>query len=98
MIRYLYFGFGLQILSTLIFVLTSNSSIPHGKYEFPFWKKRYWWNGWKPIYKNTETLKWVIDLNHKCLIEGRMPPKHKMNWLAFLLFLEGILLQTLFVN
>ncbi len=88
-----YWGFGFQILGIFILVIVNTSSIWHGKYNFPFWRKRYYWHGWRPFYKNTETKKWVWMWKHKPLVRGWIPPKHKLYWLSFFFILLGLFLQ-----
>jgi len=97
--EYLFLGFGLQILGALILTIVNTSRMWHGRYEnLPFWKPRYWWIGRRPFYKNTETLKLKMNWNRKITIFGRMPPKHRWNWFAFLLILGGFFFQILALN
>lgn len=93
--EYLFLGFGLEIIGAFILAVVNTSSMWHGKYNFPFWKKRYYWIARIPLYKNTESLKWIFDWNHKATIFGWIPPKHKWNWIAFLFIIVGILSQIL---
>lgn len=96
--EYLYLGFGLEIIGALLLVIVATSSMWHGKYNFPFWRRRYYWHTWRPFYKNTETLKWKIKWNRIVLVFGWIPPKHKLNWIGFLFILIGIFFQVLALN
>ena len=62
------------------------------------WTKRYWWSGWKPIFKihpPSGKAKWVIKLNHHVVREGFIPPRHLWNSIGFLFIAVGFLLQLL---
>lgn len=96
--EYLFLGFGLEVIGVLILIMVAISGGWHGKYNMPFWKKRYWWLGWRPIFKvypPNEKPRWMIKLNHKVVRYGWIPPKHKWNWVAFLFILTGIFFQIL---
>ena len=59
------------------------------------WRKRYWWMGWRPFYKNTQTLKWHTKLNRVVIVEGFIPPKHLWNSIGFLFVTLGFFFQLL---
>jgi len=59
------------------------------------WTKRYWWMGWRPIYKDTKTLRWKVKLNRIVIVEGFIPPKHLWNSIGFLCIAFGFLLQLI---
>jgi hypothetical protein len=68
----------------------------HGKIYGQPLRKTYWWNGWRPFYKNTQTLKWVTKWNHKPIVYGMFPPKYKLYLLGLLFILIGFILQLNF--
>ncbi|VVB79905.1 Uncharacterised protein [uncultured archaeon] len=89
-------GLILDIIGVFILAFSTAVSSWHGKYNFPFWKKRYYWNGWRPFYRNTETKKLTWKWNHKPLVFGWIPPKYKLDIFGFLLILTGFILQLIF--
>ena len=90
-------GLILDIIGVLILVIMSILSPWHGKREdLKFWQKRYWWNGWRPFYKNTKTLKWVIKWNRIVFVDGFIPPRYKGEIIGFLFILIGFILQLIF--
>lgn len=63
------------------------------------WWKRYWWQGWRPIFKirpPSEKAKWKIKWNQMVVRCGVIPPKHQWNIVGFLYILVGFLLQLKF--
>lgn len=67
--------------------------------DLKWWKKRYWWHGWRPIFKihpPSGKTKWKIKLNHIVIIHGFIPQKHKGNIIGFLCILVGFILQLKF--
>jgi len=87
------FGLILDILGVFIITLTEIINPRFGKINGQSLRKTYWWNGWRPFYKNTQTLKWVIKWNHKPVVEGMLPPKYKLEIFGLLLTLVGFVLQ-----
>jgi len=90
------FGLILDMIGISILTITTIINPWHGKYNLPFWKKRYYWNGWRPLYKNTKTKKWVLKLNHVPLVFGWIPPKHKLEIIGFVFILVGFWFQLKF--
>ena len=62
------------------------------------WDKCYSWYSWRPFYKNTETHKWMMKLDHKIIVDGFLPPKDKLEILGFLLILIGTILQIISIT
>lgn len=60
------------------------------------WWKRYWWSEWSPVYKNTETKKWIIKLNHTAHVEWIISRSQQWNIIGVLCVIIGFLLQILF--
>ena len=91
-------GLIFDILGVLIITFTEIVNPFHGRREDVKWwdKRRYWWNGRRPFYKNTQTLKWVTKWNHKPIVEGIIPPKYKLQFFGLILILIGVTLQILF--
>jgi len=58
--------------------------------------KRYYWSSWRPLYKNTKTLKWKIKWSRKILVYGVIPPTYQLNIIGFLCILLGFILQLIF--
>lgn len=70
------------------------------KYDNP-WTKRYWWMGWRPIFKvrpPNEKPRWMVKWNHVVIVEGFIPPKHFWNSVGFLFIAVGFLLQLIGLN
>ena len=60
------------------------------------WWKRYWWQGWRPIFKirpPDKKAEWKVKWNSTCVRYGFIPPKHKWNIIGFFCVLVGFLLQ-----
>ena len=89
-------GIILDIIGVFILVLTEVINPRHQKIYGQPLRKTYWWNGWRPLYKNTQTLKWVVKWNHKPVVFGMLPPKYKLYLIGFLFILSGFLLQLKF--
>jgi len=82
-----------------VFILTLGVIIdyPHQRiFNQKEWWKRYWWQDWRPIYRNTKTSEWKIKLNSMVVRYGFIPPKHQWNIIGFLFVLIGFLLQLKF--
>jgi len=62
------------------------------------WKKKYWWGGWRPFYKDTKTLKWKIKWNRIIIVGGFIPPRHFWNLIGLLFISLGFLLQIIGMN
>lgn len=91
-------GLIFDIVGVSILTLITMISPRHGRREDVKWwsKERYWWNGWRPIYRNTKTGKLVLKWNHKPVVEGQIPPKHQLEIIGFLFILIGFILQLIF--
>lgn len=90
-------GLILDIFGVAILVIVTIFNPWYQKREdLKWWEKRYWWQGWRPIYKNTKTLEWKIKWNRKVIVYGIIPPKHKGNIIGFLCILVGFALQLKF--
>tara|TARA_Y100000034_G_C6904401_1_gene419226 strand:+ start:1700 stop:2002 length:303 start_codon:yes stop_codon:yes gene_type:complete len=81
-----------------VFILTLNAIIdyPHQRIynQKERWKK-YWWEGWRPIYRNTQTRELKIKLNSMVIRYGILPPKSQWNIIGFLYIGVGFLFQIL---
>ena len=87
-------GLIFDIVGAFILTLVAIIDYPHQRiYGEKQWWKRYWWQGWRPIYRNTKTLKWKIKLNSMVVRYGFIPPKHQWNIIGFLFILAGFILQ-----
>jgi len=89
-------GLIFDIMGVLIVTLTEIVNPRYGKIHNQSLKKTYWWNGWRPFYKNTQTLKWKMKLNRKPIVYGIIPPKYKLEFFGLILILVGFILQILF--
>lgn len=92
-INLIIWGLILELLGVLIIAFTEMVNPFYGKIENQPLRKTYWWNGWRPFYKNTQTQKWVLKWNHKPVVEGMIPPKYKLELFGILLILVGAYLQ-----
>ena len=96
-ITLLVLGLIFDIIGVFILTLVAIIDYPHTRiFGEKEWWKRYWWEGWRPIYKNTKTLEWKIKLNSMVVRYGFIPPKHQWNIVGFLFVLAGFLLQLKF--
>lgn len=86
-------GLILGVIGGLIMAFAEAVTSHYGKMPNQPLKKRYWWNGWRPFYKNTQTSKWMIKWNHRPVIEGMIPPKYKLLFFGAILILIGLALQ-----
>lgn len=94
----LMWGLVLEVIGVFIITLTAIVNPHHQKiYGQPI-NKTYWWNGWRPFYKNTKTLKWVIKWNHKPVVYGMIPPKYKLDIIGLLFILIGFVLQLIYYS
>jgi len=88
-------GLILNFIGSAILVLVTLFGKWHQiKYDNP-WTKKYWWMGWRPLYKDTKTLKWKVKWSRVIIIEGFIPPKHLWNSMGFLCIAVGFLLQLI---
>lgn len=89
-------GLIFDIVGVLIFTLVANFNYPHQRiFGGKEWSKRYWWQGWKPIFKirpPSGKAYWRIKWTHKVPRHGIIPPKHQWNIVGFLYVLIGFLL------
>lgn len=90
-------GLIFELVGVFILTLVAIFDYPHQRiFEEKEWWKRYWWSGWRPFYKNTQTLKWVTKWNHKPVVYGMLPPKYKLELIGLLFILGGFALQLIF--
>lgn len=91
-------GLILNFTGSFILFLVSIFGKWHQKTYTNHWTKRYWWNGWRPIFKvhpPNEKAKWQIKLNSHVVREGFIPPRYLWNSIGFLLIAIGFFLQLL---
>ncbi len=94
-------GLIFNFVGSLVLILVTLFGKWHQKDYSKHWTKRYWWMGWRPIFKispPSEKARWKIKLNHKVIIEGFIPPRHLWNSIGFLLISIGFLLQIIGLN
>lgn len=93
-------GLLFDIVGVLILTLVAIFDYPHQRiYGEKEWWKRYWWQGWRPIFKvrpPKEKERWMIKPKHFVVRYGFIPPKHQWNIIGFLLVLIGFILQLKF--
>lgn len=90
------FGLILDIIGVFVITITEIINPHFGKiYDQPL-RKTYWWNGWRPFYKNTQTLKWVTKWNHRPVVFWIMPPKYIWEAIGLLFILIGFVLQLIY--
>ena len=93
-------GLIFDIVGVLILTLVAIINYPHTKiYNEKDWRKRYWWQGWRPLFKvrpPKEKETWMIKPKHFVVRYGPIPPKHQWNIIGFLLVLIGFILQLKF--
>jgi len=93
-------GLVFDILGVFILTLVAIIDPPYTRiFNEKEWWKKYWWQGWRPIFKIRPPSKkayWRVKLNHKVVREGVIPPKHKWNIIGFILILTGFSLQLAF--
>ena len=93
-----YIGIIFNVIGALIFLIVNLSGMPYQKNYQEEWTKRYWWQGWRPLFKvhpPNEKARWVVKWNHKVVRYGVIPPKHQWNIVGFLYLLAGSLLQVI---
>ncbi|MCL5018174.1 MAG: hypothetical protein M1416_00190 [Candidatus Pacearchaeota archaeon] len=79
-----------------VFLLAVISIInPHywKREDLKFRQKRYSWHAWRPIYRDTKTLKLEINLKRMKIIDGFIPPKRKVELIGLIFIFIGFLLQ-----
>ena len=90
-------GWIFELIGVFILVLISTINSPHQKiFGEKEWWKRYWWSGWRPLFKIRPPSKkpyWRIKWTHKVVRYGIIPPNHQWNIIGFLCILVGVLLQ-----
>ncbi len=91
-------GLILDIIGVFIITLTEITNPFHGRREDLKWwnKERYWWNGWKPVYRNTQTKKLILKWNHKPVVHGIIPPRYLLEIIGLLFVLIGFILQLIY--
>lgn len=70
----------------------------HQKDYSKSWKERYWWMGWRPIFKvrpPNEKSRWMVKWKNHVVRYGFIPPRHLWNSIGFLLITIGFFLQLL---
>lgn len=85
--------FGVSIL-----ILVSLFGKWHQKNYTNHWTKRYWWMGWRPIFKVSppnKKSKWMIKPKHKVVRYGFIPPKNLWNSIGFAIIGLGFILQII---
>lgn len=91
-----FLGIVYNISGAFILLLVSIFGVHHQRiHHKEKWSKRYYWLGWRPIYKNTQTLKWVINLKGKIVKYGLIPPKYQWSIVGFLLIFLGFIAQLI---
>ena len=88
-------GLILDIFGVLLITMTEIANPRYGKVYGQPLRKTYWWNGWRPFYKNTKTLRWVIRWNHKPVVWGIIPPKYKLEFIGIICLVVGFMLQLI---
>lgn len=90
-------GLAFDIVGVLILTLVAIIDYPHQRiFGEKEWWKRYWWQGWRPVFKvrpPKEKARWMIKPKHFVVRYGFIPPKHQWNIVGFLFVLVGFLLQ-----
>jgi len=93
-------GLIFDIVGVFILVLVAILDYPHQRiFNEKEWWKRYWWQGWRPIFKirpPSEKEYWRIKWTHKVVRYGFIPPKHLWNIIGFIIVLLGFILQINF--
>jgi|SRR3989344_1358567 len=96
-ITLLVLGLIFDIIGVFILTLVAIIDYPHQRiYGEKEWWKRYWWEGWRPIFKVSppnEKARWKIKLDSMVVRYGFIPPKHQWNIIGFLCVLVGFILQ-----
>lgn len=83
------------VLGALVLLLNNLFTGWHQKTLTNPWTKRYWWQGRRPFYKNTQTLKWHFKWTRIVIVEGFIPPKYFWEIVGFLLILAGAIFQII---
>jgi len=90
----------LEITGAFILTLVAIFDYPHTRiYEKKRWWERYWWSGWRPIFRvrpPNEKARWRLKWNSFIVRYGFIPPKHQWNIIGFLCILAGFILQIKF--
>ncbi len=93
-------GLIFDIIGVLILTLVAIFDYPHQRiFNQREWWKRYWWQGWRPIFKirpPNEKPYWKVKLNYKTVRYGAIPPQHQWNIIGFLFVLIGFIFQLKF--
>lgn len=88
-----------DIVGVFILTLVAIIDYPHHRnYGQPL-SKRFWWIGWKPLFKihpPSEKPKWKIKWNHRIVRYWVIPPKYQWNIIGFVCILVGFILQLIF--
>ncbi len=99
-VNFVVWGLILDIIGVSILVMVSIWNPSYRKRDdLKWWKKRYSWEGWRPIFKirpPSGKAYWRIKLNCIVTRRGFIPPKHKGNIIGFLCILVGFALQLKF--
>ena len=89
-------GLILNFTGSFILILVSLFGNWHQKDYSKPWYRRYWWMGWRPIFRirpSSGKAEWRIKLNHKVVRYGFIPPTHLWNSIGFLFIAVGFFLQ-----
>ena len=93
-------GLIFDIVGVLILTLVAIFDYPHQRvFGEKEWWKRYWWQGWRPIFKISPPLeksRWKLKWTHWVVVYGIIPPKYQWDIIGFLFILIGFLLQLMF--
>jgi hypothetical protein len=90
-------GLVYDVIGVFILTLVAILDPPHQRcYDEKGLGKRYWWSGWRPIYRDTKTLKWKIKLDSIVVRHGAIPPKYQWNIIGFVFILFGFIFQLKF--
>ncbi len=90
-------GLILDIVGVFILAIISILNPHYWKREdLKFLQKRYSWHTWRPIYRNTKTLKLEIRWKRMKIIDGFIPPKHKVELIGLTFIFVGFLFQLMF--
>lgn len=91
-------GLILDFIGVSILILVTLFGKGHQKNYVNHWAKRYWWLGWRPIFKvrpPLEKARWMIKWKNKVVRYGFIPPKHLWNSIGFAIIGFGFLLQII---
>lgn len=79
------------IILTLVAIIDPRHQRIHGTKE---WWIKYHWRGWRPIYRDTNTLEWKVKWSSWVPRYGFIPPKHQWNIVGLLWIFIGFFFQV----